>query len=96
MMDGPEAAPLPAPLAVAVPGPGRYLVRVDEKKLTEATVKNTNHCSIIDAEAAYKLRTDVYQMRLALAELHKRMMILSGDADIDVVAEPLELGFTWM
>jgi len=81
--------PRPAPTVLSVPGPGRYLVHVNDDG--RITTKSLNGRSIVDADGTRMLQADIIRVRNALTELASRMRIVTGDADLSTVAQPLRV-----
>jgi len=84
-----EQTPLPVSVDLSVPGPGRYLVHIDNDG--QATVKSLKGKSVVDSDGAWKLHADMDNVCGALKELASRIRIFSGSVDLSAVERPLRV-----
>lgn len=84
-----EAAPQPArPVVLSLPGAGRYLVVVDTDTLSPA-ILDANQLALVRADHVSAVRRDLFTLRQALADMNARLALLQGEANPDVVEQPI-------
>lgn len=82
------------PTIVSLPGAGRYFFNVDGRENNRVFISDIEHCNIIDADEAHKLKRDLRTMMDAMADLSNRMRLIDGEITARVVEQPLKIELT--
>lgn len=90
-----NALPAPEmPIIISLPRYGRYFVDTGKYHDNRITIKDIEHCNIVDNAHFDAVQRDLYTLQTALRDMSERTLLMDGERNASIVAQPLQISLT--